>query len=124
MAVSRPSIRFDLMTETAVPSEPLAIDVKDGHGRLIVKAGQPLTQSLLGRLLKMGILEVFLVNKESQEADYWDRWGKDWYKEISDRLILLEPEGGLSDEAVVRFKRVLSEVIAEVVRQKGVKPES
>jgi hypothetical protein len=124
VALSKPSTRFNLLTETGVPSEPLAADVVDNQGRLIVKAGEPLTQSLIDRLRKMGILEIFITNKEAKGPDYWDRWGQEWFKEVVDRLVLLDPEGGICDESVLRFKRILSEAILEFVQQKGIKPEN
>jgi len=120
--VAKPSIRLDLLTTKEAPAEPLAVDVRDAQGRLVLKAGETVTMPLLDRLRKMGILEIFVANREANGSEYWNRWGEEWLKEVFDRLILLAPEGGAPDEALVRFRKVLSDAVSEFVRKKSLEP--
>ena len=52
-----PFVRVDLTKDHSPPSEPLAVDVRDSQGRLVVRAGERVTSSLMDRLRKMGVLE-------------------------------------------------------------------
>lgn len=116
-------VRFDLRSASVPPSVPLAVDVRDGQGRLIVTAGQTLTSPLVDRLRKMGIQEVFIVRSEERAPGYWERWGEKWLSEATARLMLLDPPDKGPDEKVDdrvgSFKRILSEAVSEFVREEN-----
>ena len=110
--------RIDLTGDFDVPDAPLGMDVRDSAGRLVVKAGQTLSRSLLERLRKMGILEVYVQSAEASSPDYWVKWGEEWLAEARSRLVHLTPENGVISEELDRFVRVLSEAVDSYIGDK------
>ena len=111
--------RLDLTSDFDVPDEPLVMDVRDANGRLVVRAGERPSRSLLERLRKMGVLEVYVRTPEASAPDYWQKWGAEWLAQVRSQLVLLTPENGVSPEDLQRFDRVLSEAVEEFSREKG-----
>lgn len=118
MSVASHVLRLDLTGDFEVPAEPLAMDVRDAKGRLVVKAGEVPSRPLLERLRKMGILEVFVQSKEAAAPDYWQKWGGEWLEASRSRLVYLTPEIGVPSEELDRFTRILSETVESFVRDK------
>jgi FAD/FMN-containing dehydrogenase len=96
----------------------LAVDVRDSQGRLVVRAGERVTSSLMDRLRKMGILEIFVTTSEASSADFWLRWGEDWLRTARSRLLLVTPETGVPKEMLDRFDGALENAVKETVRQR------
>ncbi len=113
-----PFVRIELTKEPTPPSEPLAVDVHDSQGRLVVRAGERVTTSLMDRLRKMGVLEIFVTTSEASSADFWLRWGEDWLRMARSRLLLVTPESGVPKEMLDRFDGALEKAIKETVRQR------
>ena len=113
-----PLVRVDLTKDHSPPSEPLAVDVRDSQGRLVVRAGERVTSSLMDRLRKMGILEIFVTTSEASSADFWLRWGEDWLRTARSRLLLVTPETGVPKEMLDRFDGALENAVKETVRQR------
>ncbi|MDA8111396.1 MAG: hypothetical protein M0T83_02970 [Nitrospiraceae bacterium] len=119
MSVASHVQRLDLTGDFEVPTEPLAMDVRDANGRLVVKSGEVPSRSLLERLRKMGILEVFVRSPEASAPDYWQKWGAEWLEESRSRLVYLTPDIGVTTEELDRFIRILSEAVESFVREKN-----
>jgi hypothetical protein len=119
MSVASHVQRLDLTGDFEVPTEPLAMDVRDANGRLVVKSGEVPSRSLLERLRKMGILEVFVRSPEASAPDYWQKWGAEWLEESRSRLLYLTPDIGVTPEELDRFIRILSEAVESFVREKN-----
>ena len=118
MSIASHLKRIDLTGDFDVPDDPLGMDVRDSAGRLVVKAGQPLSRPLLERLRKMGILEVYVQSAEASSPDYWPKWGEEWLAKARSRLVHLTPENGVIPEELDRFTRVLSEAVESYVGDK------
>ncbi len=119
MSVALHVQRLDLSGDFEIPTEPLGMDVRDTSGRLVVKAGEIPTRSLLERLKRMGILEVYVRTQEASAPDYWQKWGEEWLKESRSRLLYMTPESGVMPEEFARFNRILSETVESFVRDKS-----
>lgn len=119
MSVASHVQRLDLTGDFEVPTEPLAMDVRDANGRLVVKSGEVPSRSLLERLRKMGILEVFVRSPEASAPDYWQKWGAEWLEESRSRLVYLTPDIGVTTEELDRFIRILSDAVESFVREKN-----
>ncbi len=119
MSVASHVQRLDLTGDFEVPTEPLAMDVRDANGRLVVKSGEVPSRSLLERLRKMGVLEVFVRSPEASAPDYWQKWGAEWLEESRSRLVYLTPDIGVTTEELDRFIRILSEAVESFVREKN-----
>lgn len=111
--------RVDLTSDFEVPSEPLAMDVRDSNGRLVVRAGELPSRSLLERLRKMGVLEVYVRTREAASPDFWQKWGEEWLAQARSQFVLLTPENGVVPAELQRFDRVLEEAIGEFSREKA-----
>lgn len=109
--------RFDLLSNKGLPSGPLALDVLDLQGRLVMRAGTELSETILDRLRKMGILEVYIATPEASESGFWERWGQNWIRNAQERLALLDAcEAGRADE-LASFKKVLQAAVTEFVAE-------
>ena len=53
-----------LSLDRALPGMRLAIDIRDGHGAILLVAGGELTESLLAALRRRGISQVSVVEEE------------------------------------------------------------
>jgi len=115
---SEPFVRIELTGDLSPPSEPLAVDVHDSHGRLVVRAGERVTRSLMERLRKMGVLEIFVLSREAAAPDFWPRWGEEWLRTARGRMQLLTPETGVPGEMLKRFDAALEKAVEETVRQR------
>ncbi len=124
MGSSEPFVRIELKDDPPLPSEPLAVDVHDSHGRLVVRAGEQVTRSLMERLGKLGILEIFVTTTEAASPDFWPRWGEEWLRSARARMQLLTPESGVPREMLERFDAALEKAIGETVRQRIRREES
>ena len=109
--------RYDLLSNKDLPRGPLALDVLDSQGRLIVRAGTELSETLVVRLRKMGILEVYIVTPEATEPGFWERWGQNWIRKAQESLALLEAcEEGRAAE-LASFKRILQAAVTDFVAE-------
>lgn len=124
MGTSDPFVRIELKDDLLPPSEPLAVDVHDNHGRLVVRAGEQVTRSLIDRLRKLGILEIFVTTAEAASPDFWPRWGEEWLRSARARMQLLTPEAGVPGEMLKRFDAALEKAVGETVRQRLSREES
>jgi len=113
-----PFVRIELTKEHSPPAEPLAADVRDNQGRLVVRAGERVTASLMDRLRKMGILEIYVTTPEASSADFWLRWGEDWLRAARSRLLLLTPESGVPKDMLDSFDGALEKAVKETVHQR------
>ena len=111
-------MRIDLTRDPLPPTEPLAMDVHDTQGRLVVRAGEQVTRSLLERLRKLGILEIFVTTPEASSVEYWKQWGEEWLQTVRGRMLLLTPDAGVPSEELDRFNIALEKAVTETVRQK------
>ncbi len=118
MRLPEPYLRIELTADLSPPDEPLAVDIRDGQGRLVLRAGEKVTQNLLERLRRIGILEIFVTSPIAHSEEYWKRWGESWLETARSRMVLLTPETGVHQKDLDGLRLALENAVAETVRKK------